>query len=161
MLKTLTCRDCQSAFTYEQTRGRNRERCDPCRKARKNAYEAEKQRRWREANPERHREHMITHREKRKLRPDITDYRWAINLRAKYGITVADYEAMIEAQDGLCAICRGKHRGSGGRLHVDHCHDSGKVRGLLCGPCNTAIGLLDHDEGRVRQVIEYLSEEKT
>lgn len=76
-------------------------------------------------------------------------------LRA-YGLTPDDFNRILAAQDGLCAICRGGPNGAGKRLHVDHCHDSKKIRGLLCAKCNTAIGLLDDDPERAEAVAAYL-----
>lgn len=74
-------------------------------------------------------------------------------LRA-YGISLERFEAMDEAQGGLCAICR---RG-GRRLVVDHCHTSNRVRGLLCQQCNAAVGMLYDDPEAARRLIDYLSE---
>lgn len=71
--------------------------------------------------------------------------------RHKYGISQRQVDAMKARQGGLCAICRG-----GSSLHVDHDHDTGVVRGLLCGNCNRAIGLLAHDQSRMRAAIAYL-----
>jgi hypothetical protein len=82
------------------------------------------------------------------------------SLKKTYGITVEQYAEMLAVQDGCCAICkRSESRTRGSRaitLAVDHCHSSGSVRGLLCGRCNTAIGLLQDDVGVLRQAIEYL-----
>jgi hypothetical protein len=58
-------------------------------------------------------------------------YKW---IEKAYGITGAEYESMLEAQDGACAICRRRPRAR--RLAVDHDHNTGKVRGLLCFTCN-------------------------
>jgi hypothetical protein len=61
-------------------------------------------------------------------------------------------------QGGVCAICGGlphpNHNGS--RLQVDHCHDTGAVRNLLCGNCNTMIGLAGHDPARLLAAAKYL-----
>lgn len=73
-----------------------------------------------------------------------------------YGITQAEVDALIEAQGNLCAICRGERNGAGTRLHIDHCHDTGRVRGMLCSKCNTAVGLLDNDPDRAELVAKYL-----
>jgi len=86
--------------------------------------------------------------------------RWTATLRREYGLTEADYEAMLEAQPGLCAICREPERAASNerikRLCVDHDHDTGRVRGLLCHACNAAIGLIRGDAGTLRRAAEYL-----
>ena len=79
---------------------------------------------------------------------------------SRYGITLPQYMTILVRQDCVCAICgkpeRSKLNGKTKRLSVDHCHKTGKVRGLLCTRCNTAIGLLDDDPQRVKAVIDYL-----
>lgn len=73
---------------------------------------------------------------------------------AKFGLTPGQYAKMLEAQDGLCAICRqppGTHR-----LAVDHDHSTGQIRGLLCAPCNVALGGFHDDPARLRSAIAYL-----
>jgi len=77
--------------------------------------------------------------------------------RAKYGITHAEYDVMLAEQAGRCAICSGPPTGPGQRLHVDHCHTTGTVRGLLCGNCNTAIGLMADDPERLLSAAAYLT----
>lgn len=65
--------------------------------------------------------------------------------RKNYGITTEQYEEMLLAQGGRCAIC-GRTQEEAGmrhRLHVDHDHETDRVRGLLCYRCNTAMGWLD------------------
>jgi hypothetical protein len=73
--------------------------------------------------------------------------------RARYGISEADYQAMLARQGGVCAICRRKSKR---RLEIDHCHKTGKVRGLLCGNCNTALGRCHDDPDILRAAIAYL-----
>lgn len=157
MIKTLACADCSVRFTFDHLTGLPPARCDPCRRERKRETDREKSRRWREANPDRQRAFSRASHEKRKLLPDYREKRNANAMRYAYGIEMAEYDAMLAAQGGVCAICKGPHRGVGKRLHVDHCHDTGKVRGLLCGNCNTFIGLAEHDPHRLRQAIAYLS----
>lgn len=82
-------------------------------------------------------------------------------LKRKYGITQADYDIMFAAQNGVCAICETTTPGgfSGKRapsFAVDHCHDSGRVRGLLCMHCNQAIGKFNHDVAVLSKAIDYL-----
>lgn len=89
----------------------------------------------------------------RSVDPTWPERRRNIVLRNKYGIEPVDYDRMLDKQGGACAICR---RAVEYNLHVDHCHDSLKVRGLLCRPCNTAIGLLDDNTTYLRQAIDYL-----
>jgi hypothetical protein len=75
-----------------------------------------------------------------------------------YGISLVEFEARAKAQGGLCAICRRLPigRGKGDLLVVDHCHGRGHVRGLLCGNCNIAIGLLMDDPVIVDAAAAYL-----
>lgn len=72
-------------------------------------------------------------------------------LKNEYGITVDQYEAMVESQGGKCAIC-----GSKARLVIDHSHSSGKVRGLLCSLCNTDLGLLGDNLPNLKAACRYL-----
>lgn len=72
-----------------------------------------------------------------------------------YGITVEDYERMLAEQGGVCARCE-KEPQEALRLAVDHCHDTGAVRKLLCGPCNTYLGRLAANRDRLMEDLMYL-----
>jgi hypothetical protein len=74
-----------------------------------------------------------------------------------YGLTMADFTALLDEQGGVCAICKGGRSGPGNRLHVDHDHTTGVVRGLLCSRCNTAVGLLRDDPRLAIAAADYLS----
>jgi Recombination endonuclease VII len=75
----------------------------------------------------------------------------ANHLQRNYGLTEAERDAMIAAQYGLCAICL-----AAPPVHVDHCHNTGRVRGVLCFNCNSAIGKLRDDPGAARRAAAYL-----
>lgn len=82
-----------------------------------------------------------------------------ISLKSLYGVTLEDYDRMAEAQGHKCAICHSTDpRGNGSRFAVDHDHKTGKVRGLLCGPCNMGIGKLGDDIALLTAAIEYLKD---
>ena len=91
-------------------------------------------------------------------KPCEAEYKWGWRIEQLYGITKADYERMLEAQGGVCAICGGLDPKTGRRLSVDHDHETGEVRGLLCGPCNRGVGLLGDTREKVQRVVTYLLE---
>jgi hypothetical protein len=76
-------------------------------------------------------------------------------LQKKYGISGDDKENMALAQDYSCAICEEKFEDNR-KLHVDHCHATGKVRGLLCSQCNQAIGLFRESRAALLSAVAYL-----
>ncbi|MEV0276057.1 endonuclease VII domain-containing protein [Streptomyces sp. NPDC050610] len=75
----------------------------------------------------------------------------AAHLKRSYGITEAERDEMIAAQMNICVICL-----NAPAVHVDHCHQTGRVRGVLCFNCNSAIGKLGDDPGTLRRAIAYL-----
>ncbi len=77
----------------------------------------------------------------------------------KYGITPDQFKQMFETQQGKCAICNEEPKTKRG-LHVDHNHETGKVRGLLCHGCNVALGSFKEDIGLLNKAIEYLRSRK-
>jgi len=86
-----------------------------------------------------------------------TPHRRDTRLQREYGITLAEYEALLVAQDGGCAICGVKNpAGRWDKWHVDHCHDSQKVRGVLCSSCNHGIGQFKDDPALLRRAADYL-----
>ena len=120
-----------------------RNRCNPCRaRAQREAWAANptdarakdsaRHRAWRAAN-----------------RPKVR----AQDLRRLYGLDLVSFEALLAAQGRRCAICRAEEPRC-----VDHCHRSGTVRGILCRPCNSALGQFRDDPELVLAAIAYLRE---
>jgi hypothetical protein len=72
-------------------------------------------------------------------------------IRRRYGLTTEEHEALFQQHGNRCAVC-----GSPDDLHVDHCHVSGKIRGILCGGCNRAIGGLQDDPSLLLRAAAYL-----
>lgn len=90
------------------------------------------------------------------------DYERDISLRKQFGITIHKYNEMLTAQNGTCAICFGTEKSVAHtskkrrNLTVDHCHKTGKVRGLLCSCCNRGIGSFYDEINRLKSAIAYL-----
>ena len=109
------------------------------RKKTEKEKEREIKRRWYHRNKEKNKDHQ---------------------LKYKFGITLEDFDRMVESQNGLCAICGGENvqiRGRVVALAVDHNHKTGKVRGLLCNGCNTSLGRFK-DIPMLKKAIKYLEE---
>lgn len=85
----------------------------------------------------------------------------AKNLCRTFGISIEQYDSMHYAQHGLCGICGQPESAVSGacirRLAVDHCHRTGKIRGLLCSRCNAGIGYLGDSTARLTSAINYLA----
>lgn len=79
----------------------------------------------------------------------------AWQLKSKYGLTLAQYEAMVVKQAGRCAICQDE-LGEGRKSHVDHDHRSGRVRGILCNNCNGGLGKFRDRIDLLYSAIRYL-----
>lgn len=106
---------------------------------------------WQQENPERLNEYRREYRQRPERKAaDREGY-----LKRKYGMTLADYKRMFEAQGGVCAIC-GEARPEERTLHVDHDHATRVIRGLLCFRCNQAIGSLQEDHEIFQAAADYL-----
>lgn len=82
-------------------------------------------------------------------------------LKRTYGLTPEDFDALLASQGERCAICRSDDPGTKGMWHVDHCHDAGTVRGLLCSACNIGLGQFKDRPDVLRAAADYLEEHKT
>jgi hypothetical protein len=127
-------------------------------------------------SPER-KEYMREYRkpEERRIKERESGIRWNkrnphieknAHLKRKYNITLEDYNKMLDEQNGVCSICKDsetkifKKTGKVTDLAVDHCHSTGKVRGLLCWNCNTSIGKMKDSVELLQNAIEYLKKHR-
>ena len=170
------CKDCCLAASTRRRREKSKRKCGKCQKTKqtsafsrsKNASSWCKQccresaTKWRSEN----REQVLAGERERSKSPGriqyIRDYSRAYRLFTKYGIDAETYDRLFIQQEGKCAICKrtpDKAPGKWGVLHVDHCHATGNVRGLLCYRCNSAVGGFGDDPSLMRAALTYL--EKT
>lgn len=108
--------------------------------------------RWREENREKHnasaRASYAKHRDKRASKSQ------ELHFRRTFGLSIEQRDGMIAAQEGKCAICRNPFKDSRG-AHVDHCHETGRVRGLLCQPCNTRLGWFETNRDAINGYLTW------
>ena len=118
--------------------------CKPCIRTQAKA--------WRDANPNKCREY------EKQRNPDA---KYHYNIKKRYGISSVEYQQMLKVQNYSCAICKTKNPGNSNGVHtkfsVDHDHNTGAVRGLLCNNCNRGIGLLQDSPNILLQAHVYLS----
>lgn len=132
---------------HPQGKGGLQSRCKSCAIASSRAHYRENREQhqashaaWRAANPEK-----------------VSLYQQKAALKAKYGLTIEDYEAMLQSQGGVCAICGGDEPGHGRRwFSVDHDHQTGRIRGLLCNPCNIGLARFQDNAGVLMRAAHYL-----
>ena len=161
----LICQHCQQAFTYEKTTGRRRFYCtEECKyqagQAQKTARAAETARRCRcgSINVARVGTPVCPDCKKDARDPERNRVKERRRTLRRYGLTQLDWDALVATQAGRCAICRTDTPGGRGELwHIDHCHDTGRVRGLLCHNCNVGIGNFRDDPTLLARAIEYLA----
>jgi hypothetical protein len=131
-------------------------RCNLEAQAKRRALDPEANRRrareWQLANPERvkakHAEYVADGRKSASNRKS--------HLKRKYALTIEQYDQMLAKQGGGCAIC-GRPPRPDISLHVDHDHETGRIRGLLCFRCNNALGDFLDDESLLREAAGYLA----
>lgn len=86
--------------------------------------------------------------------------RTATRIKRVYNISSDYYEYLLNQQNHKCAICKKRELDSKGRLSIDHCHNTGQVRGLLCRSCNLGIGNLKDNISLLAEAIKYLEKHK-
>lgn len=130
------CHKCGEDDWYTGQGKENRTRCAPCTLARTRA--------WLQANPRNEGQRARDNRTARES-----------HMRRSYGLSVEDYQKLSEQQKGLCRICQSRCP-TGKRLAVDHCHETGAVRGLLCSSCNNGLGRFRDSPELLNKAARYL-----
>lgn len=165
--EVLTCTHCGADFEPHKMACRKTKFCSrvcrereraksPGRAAWKKRYEDEYR-----ARPEVREKQRQASSEWRANNPEyLKAHRLSYYVKWKYGITQEAYEELLAAQEGRCAICRGIDFKPWDRLVIDHCHDTGVIRGLLCHSCNVCIGQAKDDPTVLRAAVEYLERER-
>lgn len=102
----------------------------------------------------------ISHQNKKyKKKNEGKNYKNSI-LKTSFGITLEDFQDLLEKQNGVCAICNlpeiSKHQFGVKNLAVDHNHITGKIRGLLCNKCNLTLGLVNENITILNKMISYI-----
>lgn len=144
-----TCTKCkiekeEDLFSVDKYHNRIHSWCKSCRN--------EKNKKWMQDNKERVNKFKKEHYEENKEK-----VRWQV-IKRKYGIVEQDYLEMLKQQKNGCAICGAidAQHWETNNLLIDHCHNTGKVRGLLCNRCNTTLGLVNDDKTILKRMITYL-----
>ena len=109
---------------------------------------------WRQQNKEKEASYRAKRKQKDAEDPNFTTKMRDKTLMTWYGMTQADYAQMLANQQGVCAICL-RPPLDGVHFHVDHDHETGLVRGLLCSRCNWYLGVIDNDISVIDRIIQY------
>ncbi len=159
------CNNCRTIKPIEEfyrmtaARDGRRPECKACTAARRKRWYRENRKdeiarveEWRKTNPDHFQEYQRQYR----ARPERKAAMRADHLRRTFGITVEEYDRLLAEQGGGCAIC-GRRPRNDISLHVDHDHDTGRVRGLLCVCCNNGLGQFREDPELLTRAIAYLN----
>jgi len=110
----------------------------------------ERQRKWLKDNAESHREYSRQWYLDNKTR--VKD----LQLQRIHGISLDEYYSLLSDQSGVCAICKSPDPIKGDHFHVDHCHSTNQVRGLLCAHCNVGIGHFKDSHDLLEEAVRYI-----
>ena len=150
----ICCKENKSVFEFSFLKRENRytSRCKKCR-----CIQAKQ---WRVKNPDKAK--AIADRARPKQKEYYSDGRGKKQSRkgllSKYGISDTEYNEILKSQNDVCAICFKKEtRNRTKNLSIDHCHKTGKVRGLLCAKCNSALGHFEDNIENMKNAINYLN----
>ena len=153
----LTCTKCKEVkesllfHRYDKKKNGFTSQCKQCRnETRKNSY-------WKDSEraKEKTRNYRKNLRETDPHKLFLSNRK--TNLKQTYGISLEEYDKMLQEQSSKCDVCGKEHEEvPKKRLGVDHCHTTGKVRGLLCANCNTALGLLKENVQNIDKLKDYI-----
>lgn len=161
------CGEKKPRSEFNKRNGRERSSCKICHRAEVRLWQkkthskrAEYEAAWRNKN----RDHVRAYARKyyREKMTDETRVKKNIDRRRrhlarKYGLLPDEWQAMFVQQGGVCALCQIPGRlGRHGKLSVDHCHETGRVRGLLCTSCNISLGILGDTPEKMERTMAYL-----
>lgn len=110
---------------------------------------------WRKLNPEKRQLQIIREANSQTKK----EYNQNKHLKNTYGISIEDYNNLYNIQQGLCLICKTHQSKIERRFHLDHCHTTGKIRGLLCPECNRLLGCAKDNTEILKNAIIYLERE--
>ena len=135
-------------------------RCKPCSRARYAKYNAseaglERMRRHDEKRVGTAKRRASNNRAVAKLRAADPNYARRVHLKHHYGLTLEEFDQTVDDHQGVCAICQNECI-TGGNLSVDHCHETGEVRGFLCRTCNLGLGDFKDSVKIIQNAVAYL-----
>lgn len=150
------CRECQQA--YQQQNRHKRPQYEKTFAMRHPNSNKERSERYRNANLDKARKASLTSYHKtREANPDeVYKKKRDLMLKRNYGISVSEYDELLQSQNNVCAVCHKPEPWRRGYLHVDHNHKTGQLRGLLCSKCNLALGHANDDVNILRALIRYI-----
>lgn len=148
-------------FTFHnRDKGQHRNFCHDCekdwiRKYHKSPQGKDARKEWVENNKEKIEEYIKLYKKYPIFKENMRRYSRKNTLK-QFGLTQEDYDKILQSQNGHCAICGNGTNGNKKNFCVDHDHETGKVRGLLCHNCNVSVGLMKESPLLLRKAAEYL-----
>jgi hypothetical protein len=133
-------------------------------------YAKQKSKEWREKNKENVLKYRSTQDFKKRKKVQNKKYsathkkhyekKWEESIKYKFRINAKQYYEILLAQNNVCAICGGLNKNNF-KLAIDHCHETGKIRGILCSHCNSGLGMFRDNTELMLKAIKYLENNKT
>lgn len=164
-----TCGDCKlekPTSEFNTHYGKPRSQCKVCHSrasgewnSKNKEHRASYVKNWHTSNVEKVRKHKRKYEENRTTKQieERKNYLYWRHIRKAYGLTPETFKELLDKQNGVCALCKKPGRiGRNGKFYVDHCHDTGRVRGLVCRPCNTSLDILGDTVEKMEIIMAYL-----